>query len=224
MKKITFILLLVFLATSISSVQAQNFVYVSTPGTLSSSDPNLFSYTDIMVGGTIDARDFVTMCFLPNLTSLDLSNATIVSYTGMEGPDFTAFPDPTYPANTIPAFAFSNNINITSVILPYNVTAIDKCAFMSCENLVTVDFSGNLITIGSQAFEGCSKLSAALFPGTLKTIGGSAFASCTDLKSVFLDSHIDSIGGAAFTYSGLTSIFYNIPVRLIVSQQRAGFG
>jgi hypothetical protein len=84
MKKIS----LLFLCLSlVVLLQAQVYQSVNnTAGGLSAAltaDGNLTTVTNLTVTGTIDARDFVTMCdSMTMLAVLDLSGVTIAAYTG----------------------------------------------------------------------------------------------------------------------------------------------
>lgn len=97
---------------------------------------------------------------MPKLTSIDLSNATIVEYTGILGTlskDIT-----TYSANQIPADAllFNAELNmgkseLSSVILPTTITSIDSSAFNGCSGLTTVSIPTSVTSLGTKAFANC---------------------------------------------------------------------
>ena len=102
--------------------------------------------------GTIDARDFKTMCDeMPMLTDIDLSGATIAAYTGTEGPEgiYNNF----YPAKGVPNYAFCNHgtlqgkIGLGSVLLPASVTSIGYSAFQNCKGLTSATKKTTLFVI-----------------------------------------------------------------------------
>ncbi len=119
--------------------------------------------------------------------------------------------------------AFKNN-EITSVVIPKNVTAIGDGAFGNCSLLKTVTFEAdsalltigvsafqncaisaitipkNVTAIGNRAFEKCSLLKTVTFEEDIKleTLGGDAFYSCTALLSITLPKSLKNIGGTAF--------------------------
>ena len=67
----------------------------------------LSAVTHLVINDTIDSRDFATMRDnMPNLSVLDLSNATIAAYNGTEGS--AGLRVYYYSANAIPEFAFYN--------------------------------------------------------------------------------------------------------------------
>ena len=66
--------------------------------------------------------------------------------------------------------AFSDCINVNSVIIPDSVTSIGQNAFSGCTNLVRAEISSNIETIGAGAFENCSNLETMIFCGDLPSI------------------------------------------------------
>lgn len=55
---------------------------------------------------------------------------------------------------------------ITSIVLPDNVTEIDRWAFRDCTKLKTLELYNNVVLIEKAAFEGCSSLNSIIFHGT----------------------------------------------------------
>ena len=53
---------------------------------------------------------------------------------------------------------FSNNVNLTSVILPETVTTIDSSAFADCTSLTTINIPETVTTIGYATFNNCTSL------------------------------------------------------------------
>ena len=123
---------------------------------------------------------------------------------------------------------FGYNKNLTSVIIPENVTKIGKFAFSGCSSLKNIALNDNLLSIGQNAFEncsalpsitipnkvtsiptntfyGCSALSEVTLPEGLTTIESDAFYNCTALKTIQLPKTLTSIN-SAFRYSGLVEI------------------
>ena len=165
----------------------------------------LASLTSLTLRGTIDARDIRVMRDqMPLLATLDLRDATIVEYTGAEGPagDYEA----TYPAHTFPMYGFLNpstwqgNTVLQWVILPENLTLVDQTSFYNCRALKGVTFGSSLLTIGSNAFASCQALSELEFPAALTTIEVGAFTSCLALTAVTLPHALTSLGSIAFAW------------------------
>ncbi|MBN2730576.1 MAG: leucine-rich repeat protein [Bacteroidales bacterium] len=131
-----------------------------TPGSLYSSiSEKATSISKLTLTGTIDARDFKTMRdAMPALTDVDLSDVTIVAYSGYEGTANAPFD---YPANEIPYNAFyiipcrGQNF-LKSITLPATITSIGMQAFGNSQYLSTINISSTVNSIAARAFEICA--------------------------------------------------------------------
>ncbi|SEK92398.1 Leucine rich repeat-containing protein [Ruminococcus sp. YRD2003] len=124
------------------------------------------------------------------------------------------------------------------IILPDNVTNIDKGAFLSvkvkklllsgslkkltgqvfkdCTGLAEVVISEGTESIGKEAFRGCTSLKAVTIPSSVTTIGASAFMGCTKLKEVNISEGTAEIEDSAFAEcSALTEIVIPATVKSI---------
>ena len=184
----------------------------SKAGTLFSkmTGAELATVTDLVLSGTIDARDFVTIRDkMIRVKRIDLSNAYISYYMGTDGT--TPF-NIQYPPNAIPVNAFINNnvakTSLVSIILPNSVTTIGVCAFYECKGLIGIRLPKSVTNIGDGAFQGCSGLSGRLIiPDSVILIKNCAFQGCKSLTGVSIPNSVSSIGDQAFGgCSGLTSL------------------
>ena len=75
---------------------------------------------------------------------------------------------------TINRYAFANSKNLRKIEMTSSLQTIKEYAFFDCENLVDVKLNEGLIEIGSNAF-GCCDLNSAIVPSTLTRSGGSVF-------------------------------------------------
>lgn len=64
---------------------------------------------------------------------------------------------------------------LTSVVVPENITSIGDLSFANCENLVDLTLSNSITEIGSNAFNGCSKLKVINVPTSLEKVYSRAF-------------------------------------------------
>jgi hypothetical protein len=193
--------------------------------------------THLVINDTIDSRDFKTMRDeMPNLTVIDLSNATIAAYNGYEGTAGSLVYY--YPANAIPEFAFYNpetsysKIKLSYVVFPKSIKSIrdfafshcsgltgtlvippsvrdtiGKSAFAFCNNITGVTLSAAKY-IAESAFQNCTSLTGTLvIPDSVFTIKDWAFSYCYKLSAVRIPQTVSQIGTSAFnTCSGLFTV------------------
>ena len=100
--------------------------------------------------------------------------------------------------NEIGVYMFSGCKNLTSIILPNNVTSIKTYAFSGCTKLSSVTFGKNLTEIPSSAFFNCSSFPGSIaIPEGITSIGSVAFAN-SGLRFVTLPSSLRYIKSGAF--------------------------
>lgn len=185
-------------------------VNVVTPGTMSSSftAPEKTTVTNLIVTGTIDARDFRFMRdTLSALSVLDMSAANIAAYTGDNGTAFTyngyvkVYNVITYDALAIPDRAFDNNRKLSSLILPSSITAIGNYAFSSCIGIKSdLMIPSEVTSIGEYAFFSCSSMGGTMqLPSKLVSIGQYAFSKCSSITGgLIIPNTVTSVGKFAF--------------------------
>ena len=108
-----------------------------------------------------------------------------------------------------------NNENYDAVIIPENVTFMDRTrkvtsigdyAFAYCYGLTSVTIPNSVTSIGDGAFAECYSLTSINIPNSVKSIGNFAFRGCS-LTSITIPNSVTSIGDCAFEFcSGLTSV------------------
>ena len=76
---------------------------------------------------------------------------------------------------------FKGNMNLISVTISENVTAIADEAFRDCYNLQRIEIKSGVQSIGSLAFYGCQALKLAYIPASVISVEPDAFKYCTDL-------------------------------------------
>jgi hypothetical protein len=167
----------------------------------------LISYSNLILKGTIDARDFKVMRdSMPLLSDLDLSGINIAAYSGMDGTSYNSY----YPANTIPDRAFyyanSSKVNqlLSTIILPTSITSIGYSAFRYCTSLATIIIPASVTAIESESFYGCSGLTSVTIGNFVTTIGYAAFSDCSKLTNVTIPTSVTDISDRAF--SGCTAL------------------
>lgn len=109
----------------------------------------------------------------------------------------------------IPNYAFTNNTNISHLIISSDIAYIGEYAFSGCSNLVelsTAKVPEKLAEIGQYAFSGCSALEKYFnnakgelnLPTSMNTIGKCAFKGNALVKKVLIPNSVQTIGYAAF--------------------------
>ena len=94
------------------------------------------------------------------------------------------------------AFAFSESI--ASVNLGNNLTHISDYCFFECNNISSVSIPDSIISIGELAFYGCDNLSEIEFGNGLVHLGALAFSGCTKLESVIIPESVKEIAEEVF--------------------------
>lgn len=124
-------------------------------------------------------------------------NATITSFD-----EFQYFTGLT----SVEDHAFSSCTNLTSVVVPKDVTTIENAAFSGCSNLSIV-LPERLTSIGNGGFQNCVYMKEISLPESLTKIGSSALAGCITLKTLYIPKNLTSIGYQALAnLKGLLSI------------------
>ena len=80
------------------------------------------------------------------------------------------------------------NTEITSLVIPDEVTSIKDYAFEGCSGLTSVTIPNSVTSIGRSAFSGCWNLTSVTIPNSVTSIGRSAFSGCSGL-SVTINSN-----------------------------------
>jgi hypothetical protein len=212
-----------------------------TAGNLASMIPNSdrSTITHLTLTGTIDARDFdVIRDSLPNLSFVDLSQTTIAEYSGTQGT--LSNTDNVYPANTIPVYAFYGRQNFEIILLPLSITEIDANAFAYSPNITSIVIPTQVSSIASDIFQNfngsfsvdpsnlnysiqdsvlfnadktvllkCSPFKKGYYsiPASVVTINNNAFSGCDKLTNVQIPNGLYYLEEGAFTNcTGLTSL------------------
>ena len=94
---------------------------------------------------------------------------------------------------------FSNNKEITEIVIPASVTEIEDCAFYGCTKLKKIIFLGHEIKrIGNSAFQNCESLLTIVIPEGVEELGEEVFAECSSLSSAFFPNSVKRIGESTF--------------------------
>lgn len=145
----------------------------------------------VVIKGTIDARDFrIFRDSMPLLEEVNLKEATIVGYSGLEGTKTNII---TYKENCIPPYAFMSGLNyiyhnIKKIYLPINTIELGDGAFAMAYTIDSIYVGDKLETLGLACFQDCINLVNMTLPATVKTIKSYAFMNCRRLSSLVVNS------------------------------------
>lgn len=95
----------------------------------------------------------------------------------------------------------SNTPKLREIVIPEGVKKIPFNCFDNDINLETVEIKGNLTAIDSMAFSGCGSLKNIKLPDSVTSIGAAAFQSCTSLRKITLPKNLKNLGEYVFAYS-----------------------
>ena len=187
MRNLFFTLLL----AALTSIGVNALTVNNTAGGLSQrvSDTQI---TQLTVTGTMDARDFLFITEqLDELTVIDLSQATIVSYYGGRALYGTITH---YAEGEVPRTAFFGK-KLTSVNLPASIQSIGFAAFAGCDRLQNVTLPSSLVYLADYAFAGTGLTSIELSSSILD-MGKGVFSRCEAMTSAVINARI--VGDFAF--------------------------
>lgn len=98
--------------------------------------------------------------------------------------------------SAIDSDTFSNNDEITSLVLPASVVSIGEGSFNKCEKLENVTLS-NGVSILTDVFCDCPRLKSIIFPYGVSEINNS-FKNCIALRSVKFSRSVYRLGDGSF--------------------------
>lgn len=128
------------------------------------------------------------------------------------------YSDGAYTVTTVKASAFSGKTNIDNVIIPYNITTIEKKAFYDCGKTsgeLTVTLESGRTSLSAAFLQGANYLKTIVVPSGVTSIKGysnasydeystGAFRNCVLLTDVTIPSSVTEIG--PYVFFGCTSL------------------
>lgn len=104
---------------------------------------------------------------------------------------------------------FTNEGQITNLVIPMGVTAVSDCAFMNCVGITSATIPDGLKSIGENAFSSCENLQFVSIPDSVVSIGQYAFSYC-GFEDIVLPQTVELLGVGAFFGCGKLKTI-NIP-------------
>lgn len=99
---------------------------------------------------------------------------------------------------SIGEYAFAENKELDTILIPESVRKIGCNAFLNCKGLKTVTLPNSITEISERAFCGCESLDNVKLPGSITKLSDETFLGCTSLSSIDVSQNISEIGCSAF--------------------------
>jgi len=193
MKKILFIILLLFAAFNVDAQQYDFSVVCSTGQTL---------YYNITSDSTVSVT-------YPDYSYNDFYYGHSRPSGYLIVPDSVTNEGTSYRVTSIGANAFYYCSSIDTLIIGNKVTSIGHQAFSNCSGIHRLYIGSSVTSIGYQAFSGCSGIHRLEIPNSVTNISAYAFKGCY-IDSLYIGSGVTTIGSEAFWgCSGLKYMYYN---------------
>ena len=166
--------------TSIGSYAFKNcsgLTIVTIPDSVTSIDGGAFSGCSGLTSVTIpDSVTSIGSYAFENCSGLkEVHISDLATWCAIDFAD--SFSNPLYYAHNL----YLNDLLITDLIIPDDVTSIGNSAFYNCSSLTSVAIPDSVTSIDGGAFSGCSGLTSI----TLPFIGGSASATSASHATLF---------------------------------------
>ncbi|MCR4917054.1 MAG: leucine-rich repeat protein [Prevotella sp.] len=109
---------------------------------------------------------------------------------GVIGAEVTSFNELSYFNEAgLAESAFEGCVELTSIMLPPNLTTIPKKCFKGDVNLPTIHIPQSVTGVSNYAFDGCTSLQSIFIPKNLTSFAVDALINCTSLSSIVVDEH-----------------------------------
>ena len=153
---------------------------VTIPNSVTEIDRTAFSncsnLTEVTIGNSVTSIGddaFYNCTNLSKVNILDLSAWCNINFDS----DRT---NPLYYARKL----YLNEIEINNLVIPNDITKINKNAFYNCSSITTISIPNSVTSIGYQAFMSCSNLKSISIGNSVNSIDSRAFFACNSLTEV----------------------------------------
>ena len=150
-----------------------------------------------------DCTKLTKMTIPVNLELIDLDSfagcADLLEFKVAEGNKFFTVEDGVlFNIDKTSLWAYPIGSDRSVYKMPDTVKCVEAYAFSEAVNLQTVIFSENLELIKDEAFYGCTGLTEISLPESMRRLEGGIFQECENLSSISLSSNMEYIGGYCF--------------------------
>ena len=109
-------------------------------------------------------------------------------------------------------YAFYENTNITSVVIPNCVTSIGNFAFYNCYDLTSITIPESVTSIGGYAFYDCDSLTSITIPDSVTSIGNFAFSYC-DKLTIYCEASSRPSGWNSYWNSSNRPVYWGLNIK-----------
>lgn len=158
---------------------------------------NELEIKSIVTGENIKEIDDEVFYGCSSLTSIDLSNASIIgnsAFASCKSLQRVCLPD---DLGVVGEYAFSGDVELTDINIPSALTKISEGMFNACTSLSSITLGENITTIGNYAFNSTA-LKEIILPEGLQIIRYRAFIHCSQLKKIVFPATLTTIFSEAF--------------------------
>lgn len=136
---------------------------------------------------------------------IDIEGKSIIA-----GTKNSTIPTDSSVATSIMSFAFSGT-ELTSIVIPSNITSLGDGAFGCCESLESVCILGDsLTTFDSYLFAECSSLQSIVIPSSITSISSDAFDNCPALTTIYYGGTTsEEWATLSSNFSGVSVYYYS---------------
>ena len=146
--------------------------------------------TDVVFSNNIQYIGSYAFAFCDSLTNVYISD--VGNWCNINFDSY--YSNPLFHADNL----YLNNILVTELVIPEDVTDISSFAFYGQRNIISIVIPDSVTNIGDYAFKNCDNLESLFIGNGVTTIGYQAFYGCKDLNTVVLGSGIERVQYDAF--------------------------
>lgn len=201
-KRLTLNLILSFLFLSVFVNGQETRLVNINAGELALSIPkeDRSLISELIIQGTIDIRDFITMRdSMRSLVTIDLCAVNIKNFSGEHNGRQLENADNEIVSNAFCKEYYSNSV-LQNLILPSGTEVIGDYAFARCQKIQYFDIPKSVEKIGIGAFLQCQNLISIILPSELKIISDNSFENCEKLTTIKIPEGLVEVGSYAFSY------------------------
>ena len=176
--------------------------------------------TEVTIPSNITEIKDYAFCGCTSITSVTIGNRVTsigynafsncnslkdVYYAGdLSGWCMISFKDPNSNPMKNGAKFYIDNMEVTEVTIPSNITEIKDYAFRGCTSITSVTIGNRVTSIGYDAFRKCSSLTSVTIPTSVMEIKEKVFYDCSSLKEVYCKSIAPPVLGSKSFHNNAT--------------------